>query len=110
MKKKLLALLFAGCMVLSMTACGNKETQDITQATEETDLSALGTSTLTSLGEYKGVTYVPMDTTVTEEEVELEVQYLLAATTSKDPQEVATETVSQPGKYYITYTSYNLII
>ena len=26
MKKKLLAMLLAGCMVLSMTACGEKET------------------------------------------------------------------------------------
>ena len=100
MKKKLLALLFAGCMVLSMTACGSKETEEQSEttenaATEETaqpDTSALGTSTLTELGEYKGLAYTPMDTTVTEEDVEAEVQYLLSNSFTKNPQDVATET------------------
>ena len=98
MKKRLLALLLAGCMVFSMTACGNKEekteTTEVTEnaGTEEVDYSALGTSTLTELGEYKGLTYVPMDTTVTDEEVEQQVQYMLAGSYTKNPQEVATET------------------
>ena len=99
MKKKLLAMLLAGCMVLSMTACGSKETEEPAETTEETagetaaiDTSALGTSKLTELGEYKGLTYVPMDTTVTDEEIEAEVQYMLSTSFTKDPQEVATET------------------
>ena len=99
MKKKLLALLLAGCMVLSMTACGNKKSEGSENAekTEETveptvDTSALGTSKLTKLGEYKGLTYKPMDTTVTDEEVEAEVQSMVASSFNKNPQEVATET------------------
>ena len=99
MKKKLLAMLLAGCMVLSMTACGSKETEEPAETTEETagetaeiDTSALGTSKLTELGEYKGITYKPMDVTVSEEEIEAEVQYMLANSFNKDPQEVATET------------------
>lgn len=104
MKKKLLTLLLAGCMVLSMTACSKEEaenTEDAAQQTEETtdtqeeaevDTSALGTSTLTELGEYKGVTYVPYDTTVTDEELEEQVQYMVSASTVKQTQETVTET------------------
>ncbi len=100
MKKKLLAVLLAGCMVLSMTACGSKETEEKAETTENTateetaeiDTSALGTSKLTALGEYKGIAYTPMDTTVTDEEVEAEIQYMVAYSFNKNPQEVATET------------------
>lgn len=102
MKKKLLAMLLTGCMVLSMTACGSKETEEPAETTEESaggedatteiDTSALGTSTLTALGEYKGLTYTPMDITVTDAEVEAEVQYMVANSFNKNPQEVATET------------------
>ena len=101
MKKRLLALLLAGCMVFSMTACGSKEektevtetTESVESATEETvDYSVLGTSTLKELGEYKGLTFVPMDTTITDADVELEIQYMLESSYTKNPQEVATET------------------
>lgn len=97
MKKRLLALLLTGCMVLAMTACGTKSTEnkESTEKAEESaqvDTSVLGTSTLTELGEYKGLAYTPMDTTVTDEDVEAEVQYLLSSTFTKNPQEVATET------------------
>lgn len=104
MKKKLLAMFLVGCMVLSLAACGNTkadskkedvQTEEGTEAADETetpDTSAMGTSTLEELGEYKGLTYVPMDTTVSEDEVEAEVQYMLANSPSKNPQEVVTET------------------
>ena len=95
MKKKLLALLLAGCMVLSMTACGSKEEKEQSEtSTEETtvDTSALGTSKIKELGEYKGLPYTMMDTAVTDAEVEAEVQYMLANSFEKNPQEVATET------------------
>ena len=95
MKKKLLALLLAGCMVFSMTACGSKEEKEQSETTtEETtvDTSALGTSKVKELGEYKGLSYTMMDTAVTDAEVEAEVQYMLASSFEKDPQEVATET------------------
>ncbi len=100
MKKKLLAMFLVSCMALSMAACGNKETENTEETTEaiteetaeeERDLSAPGSSTLTTLGEYKGLSYVPMDTTVTDEEVEAEVQYLLSVSFTKNPQEVAAE-------------------
>ena len=101
MKNKILALLLACCMVFSMTACNGKETEEPVETTEKTeaeteteekDLSALGTSTLVELGEYKGLSYVPMDTTVTDAEVEAEVQYLLSTNLIKDSKETATET------------------
>ena len=101
MKKRLLALLLVSCMAISMAACGSKETEKTEEKTEEAteesaaeqrDLSALGSSTLTTLGEYKGLTYTAMDATVTDEEVEAEVQYLLSVSPTKNPQEVATET------------------
>ncbi|MBQ8857741.1 MAG: trigger factor [Lachnospiraceae bacterium] len=109
MKKKLLTMLLAGCMALSLTACGGEEAENQAEQTEQTedvaaeegteesteeteaDESAIGTSTLTELGEYKGLTYTPMDTTVTDEEVEAEVQYLVANSTTKEAQEVAGE-------------------
>ncbi len=100
MKKKLLTVLLAGCMVFAMTACGNKEAEKPAQTTENAgteetssiDTNALGTSTLTELGEYKGLTYKPMDTTVTEEEIEAEIQYMVSNSFTKDPKDVATET------------------
>lgn len=95
MKKKLLAMLLAGCMILSMTACGSKETEEPAENPAETaqvDTSALGTSKLTELGEYKGIAYKPMDVTVTDEEIEAEVQYMLSVSLKKEPKEVAAET------------------
>lgn len=110
MKKKLLTLLLAGCMVFAVTACGGdtteqtenevqtedaaEDTSDATDAetTETVDDSAVGTSKLVELGEYKGLTYTVVDTTVTDEEVEVEVQYLLSSSPAKNAQEVATET------------------
>lgn len=100
LKKRLLALLIAGCMVLGMTACGNekKEEEKETTGTEETvgeaavDNSALGKSTLEKLGEYKGLTYTPMDTTVTDEEVESQVQNFVSSNPTKVSQEVVGET------------------
>lgn len=103
MKKKLLTLLLAGCMALSLAACGKEEADNTTEQNQETtegeetdntaeaDTSALGTSTLIELGEYKGLTYVPMDTTVTDAEVEVEVQYLLANSPAKEAQDVVGE-------------------
>lgn len=98
MKKKLLTMLLAGCLALSLTACGSGEVEKETEQTEEaadetatTDTSALGTSAISKLGEYKGLTYVPMDTSVTDEEVEAEVQYMLANSFTKEAQEVAGE-------------------
>lgn len=105
MKKKLLTMLLAGCMVFSLAACGTTEadnqtedtqTEDSAEGTEDAqagaDESAMGTSTLADLGEYMGLSYVPMDTTVSEDEVEAEVQYMLENSPSKNSQEVVTET------------------
>lgn len=104
MKKKLFTMLLAGCMVFSLAACGNTEadntTEDVqtedtaesTDSTEAVDDSAIGTSTLVELGEYKGLSYAAMDTTVSEEEVEAEVQYMLESSPTKNAQEVVTET------------------
>lgn len=105
MKKKLLTVLLTGCMVLSLAACGKKEaeeqtetatseetTEDAADVSEETDTSAMGTSTLTELGEYKGLTYTAIDTTVTDEEVEAQVQYMLSSSYTENPLEVVTET------------------
>lgn len=102
MKKRLLMLMLAGCMVLGMTACGekkettkpNQEEAAGSEENEETkpDTSALGTSTLKELGEYKGLTYKPMETVVTDEEVEKQVQAYVKNSVMKNPQETVTET------------------
>lgn len=90
MKKKLLTMLLAGCMVLSVTACGEKEKDTVVENTEQTE-NALGTSSLLTLGEYKGLTYVPTDTNVTDAQVDEQVSYLLAMSVTKENQEVVTE-------------------
>lgn len=92
MKKKLLTLCLAACMVLSMTACQKDEDKKdtATEENEEVNRDAIGTSTLTKLGEYKGLGYDPYDTTVTDEEVEAQVQTML--TTVQIPEEIVTET------------------
>lgn len=101
MKKKLLTMLLAGCMVLALAACGKTEadnqtedvqTEDSADENAEVDMSAKGTSTLKELGEYKELAYSPMDTTVSDEEVEAEVQHMLSSSFSKNPQDVVTET------------------
>ena len=94
MKKKLLTMLLAGCMVLSLAACGSKEAENQTEeaVTEESaEESAIGTSKIVELGEYKGLAYTPVDATVTDEEVEYEVQYLLSVSSTKESQEVCGE-------------------
>jgi len=102
MKKRLMTLLVAGCMILSLTACDKKEektaekneTEEAADETADTgvDTSALGTSTLKELGDYKQLSYVPYDATVTDEEVEQQVQSLVSNSFDKNPQEVVTET------------------
>lgn len=93
MKKKLLMLLLAGCMILGMTACGTeKEEEQKTEENTETESDALGNSTLKELGEYMGLTYEPYDTEVTDEEVEEYVQYLLSNSSTESEVDVVTET------------------
>ena len=99
MKKKLLALLLAGCMVLSMTACGEKTTDSATDAgntTEDTadgvESNTTGSSKLVELGQYKGLTYTAYEVVVTDEDVEAEVQYQLSVSNTRKEVEVATET------------------
>ena len=94
MKKKLLTMLLAGCMVLSLAACGSKEAENQTEETvteESADESAIGTSKLVELGEYKGLAYTAVDATVTDAEVESEIQYLLSVSSTKESQEVCGE-------------------
>ena len=94
MKKRLMAFLLAGCMVCSVAACGTADKAENEVQTEEgttEEDSALGTSTIVELGAYKGLTYKPYDTTVTDEEVETEMQYLVQNSTVDNPLEVATE-------------------
>lgn len=95
MKKRLFMVLLAGCMVFSVTACGTKETKEAKETEtaekeQDIDRSVIGNSTVTELGEYQGLTYHPYDTTVTDEEVETEVQNMLA--NAQIPQDTVTET------------------
>lgn len=94
MKKRLLVLFLTACMAFSMTACGTKEeaAKDSETAGDEAEIdrSAIGTSTLVELGEYRGLAYEPYDATVSDEELEEEIQYMLS--NSQIPAEVVTET------------------
>lgn len=96
MKKKVLTLILMGCMVFSLAACSKKEAPKDNQKEQESetdsDYSAMGTSKLTELGEYKGISYKPMSTEVTDEEVEAKVQEIVKNAKVKKPQETATET------------------
>lgn len=91
MKKKLLTMFLAGCMVLSVAACGKDTQGDTTQNNAGQTENVLGSSSLVKLGEYKGLTYVPMEVTVNDEEIEGEIRYRLAMTTKRVDQETVTE-------------------
>lgn len=97
MKKRIITLILTGCMALSLAACGKKEepkdsgTEQTGEAADAKD-SAVGTSKVTKLGEYQGVSFTPMDTEVTEEELEARVQEIVQGSTVKRPQETADET------------------
>lgn len=101
MKKRLLTLLVAGCMIFSMTACGTetKEAEDTADHTTEEgtgeaaqpDDSVIGTSTVTELGQYLGLSYEAYEITVTEEEVEEKVQAMLSENSTETPVEVVAE-------------------
>lgn len=92
MKKRLLTLLLAGCMIFSMTACGTdtKETEESADTATEEDAS-MGTSRLTELGQYKGLTYEAYEINVTDEEAEANVQAMLSENSTENPVEVVTE-------------------
>ncbi len=65
--KKFISILLCGLLAASVvTGCSKKE-----------DSSKNGNSV--TLGEYKGIQYTPMDTTVTDEQVETQIQSLLDA-------------------------------
>ena len=94
MKKKLITMILAGCMVLSLAACGSDKDKNAAQNstnTESDGQSVLGSSKLEKLAEYKGLGYVPMSIAVTDEEVDSEIQYMLMMTTNKENQDTVTE-------------------
>ena len=91
MKKKLLTMLLAGCMVLSVAACGTDKQGGEAQNNAGQSGNVLGSSSLVKLGEYKGLTYTPMKVTVSDEEIEGEVRYRLAMSTKRVSQETVTE-------------------
>ncbi len=100
MKKRVFAMLLAGCMAMAMIACGNEtaeepEKENVTEegVTEETiDTSVIGTSKLTELGAYTGIEYPSVEAEASEEQVESAVQSFLNANPTKTPQEIVTET------------------
>lgn len=93
--KKITAILLAAVMVCSMTACGSKKSDETTTASETGTIEAAETSGQEDaeaepeyfsafdledlsqyivLGEYKGIEVAAQDLTVTDEEVETELQ------------------------------------
>lgn len=110
MKKRILTILCAGMLVLQVTGCGAKETTEnqteTTETTEETQTEASAESTKlyfseidvdnnVVLGEYMNLEVVQTQTTVTEEEVESYIQYMLSM--SKQQEEVTDRDVVENG-------------
>ena len=102
MKKKLLTLLLAGCMACALSACGEEKKEQTEAQTEEAaneaaseekelDMSALGTSSVKKLGTYKGLTYVPIEVSVTDAEVDAYVEMMREEHAEQVDVEIATE-------------------
>ena len=71
MKKKLLTAVLSALMVLTVTACGKKDTSDLVY------LKDFDASKYVELGDYKSVEISVDEPTVTEEELENTIQYWL---------------------------------
>lgn len=91
MKKKIFSMLLAMVLILSLTACGNDSSvgenstvngdteTKYNESTEKvfSDYNILGTKTDVELGDYKGFTLEVSKTTVTEEDIQEELEYLI---------------------------------
>lgn len=85
--KKVLNVCICGMMAAMLVAgCAKKETATDATTTEATTAESSGTGSATiggdtdsvTLGNYKGVTYTPLSTEVTDEDVEARIQSLMA--------------------------------
>lgn len=71
--RKTVRILLCGLMAAAVLGgCGKKDTSETTAASGKTTAEI-------KLGEYKGVTYTPVSTEVTEEDVDAEIEALLAS-------------------------------
>lgn len=79
MKKKLITVMLSALMVLAASACGKKDTSDLVYLK---DFDALN---YVELGDYKNVEISVEKPTVTDDEVERSIQYLLQSRPAKTP-------------------------
>lgn len=79
MKRKIISSLLCACMILSMTACGNKDVP------EEVIETSKYKSTVTKLADYKGIKFVAGDVDVTDEELNALLDEAVEAWTHYEP-------------------------
>lgn len=72
--KKLLTVVTVLCMMLVLAACSEKTQQNMITGYKTGDVT---------LGQYKGLTYTPMDVSVTEEEIDAKVDDFMASKAEK---------------------------
>lgn len=109
MKKILTVCLCAG-LAVSLSACGSKNGSETETATETETAMGEGevyaytfdTDKYITLGEYKGLTYTPIDTTVTDDEVNEQIQSNLEANATYD--EITDRAVEDGDTVNIDYT------
>ncbi len=100
MKKKWLLALTLSAMIFAISGCSSttettEETEEATGTEESTGSITEYASTIVTLGEYKGLAYTKVDTTVTDEEIQAELDYLLESYTTTE--EVTDRTTVEEG-------------
>lgn len=119
MKKKLVAAMLVMCMALSATACGGSDTKDTkTETAQDTEdkkesssdtkksstatrlVSVSDVSKYVTIGEYKGLTLDRSSITVTDEDVQAEIDYNL----QENGTEVSDGTVEEGDTVTINFT------
>lgn len=112
MKKKIVAGMLTLCMAMAFAGCGSDKKNESTDATETVSentsseksgirlVSVEDTSDYVTLGEYKGITLQHITSEITDDDVELEIENIMADNSS----EITDGTVQDQDTVRINYT------